>query len=166
VLSEILNMAPIEEEAQSLLASIGDNEVLAYTPRFGLDGIHRTSTLVEEIYLPKEELIVNRSHGQNEVNVFTHVGPRVSNAITFDSELEPARNLRVISIPERVAESVSALAKLTEEMNRHKAVLSEFFDRLEDESDLNQRNSAHAVSSSRKPPPPPLAFTFGLGGAP
>ena len=47
--------AAIEQEAQSLLASIDDNEALAYTSRFGLDGVHRTSAIAEEIYLPKTE---------------------------------------------------------------------------------------------------------------
>jgi hypothetical protein len=130
--------APIEQEAQSLLRSIGNNEVLAYTPCFGLDGIHRTSIVVEEIYLPEKELIVNRPHGREDVTIFKHVGPRVSNATTFHDEPEPAKNLRVIRLAEEVAESISALARLNEEMEKHKAVLSGFFDKMENESHRNR----------------------------
>jgi hypothetical protein len=147
-------MTPIEQEAQSLLASVDDNEVLASTPRFGLDGIHRTSVIVEEIYLPKEQLIVNRQHGHEEVTVFTHAGPRVSNAITFNSDPEPAENLRVIRLPGDVAKSASALARLTEEMEKHKAVLSNFFDKMENETPRKMDN----VFMFRTPPlrnPPP-----------
>jgi len=126
-----------------------DNEVLAYTPCFGLDGIHRTGVTVEEIYLPKEQVIVNsnRPHGGVDVTIFKHSGPRVSNAINFFSEPEAAKNLRVIRLEKEVADSISALARLTEEMEKHKAVLSSFFDKMENE---NRQNAAH-VSIFDKP---------------